>query len=97
MMDYEWDGEDADFADSVSSWVKTYLFPCYKFLKDGWMIYSNKPESLSSFVRKKIRLAEAADYRESWERVICLTIQTKYDTIRCNLNNDICKAYKGKL
>ena len=46
-MDYEWDKEDTNFADSVSCWVKTYLFPRYKFLKDGWMNYSNKPESLS--------------------------------------------------
>ncbi len=89
-MDYEWDGEVANFADSVASWVKTYLCPRYKFLKDGWMNYSNKPESLLSLVRKKIQLAEGADYRESWERVIC------YVTIRCNLNNDIHKAYKGK-
>ena len=43
-MDYEWDGEEAKFSDSVSSWVKTYLFP--------WMNYSSKPESLSSFVWK---------------------------------------------
>jgi hypothetical protein len=73
-MDYEWDREDTKFADSVVSWVKTYLFSCYKFLKDGWMNYSSKPESLLSFVRKKIQLAEGADYRESWERVRCPTI-----------------------
>ena len=30
--DYQWDGEDANFAGKVSDWVKTYLFPCYKFL-----------------------------------------------------------------
>ena len=53
---------------------------------------SNKPESLSSFIWKKIQLAEGADYRESWKRVICPTIQMKYVTIRCNLNNDIYMA-----
>jgi hypothetical protein len=33
--DYQWDGEDANLADKVSDWVKTYLFPRYKFLKRG--------------------------------------------------------------
>jgi hypothetical protein len=31
----------------VSDWVKAYLFPRYKFLKDGWMEYSNDDKSLS--------------------------------------------------
>ncbi len=33
-IDYNWDGEKANFADSVLSFVKEYLFPHYKFLKD---------------------------------------------------------------
>ena len=36
------------------------------------------------------------NFREQWERVICPTIQMKYVTIRCNLNNEVRKAYKGK-
>ena len=36
-IDYAWDGEDANLSDKVSNWVKVYLFPRYKFLKDGWM------------------------------------------------------------
>ena len=47
--DYQWDGDDAILADKVSDWVKTYLFPRYKFLKKGWMDYSEKDNSLSSF------------------------------------------------
>ncbi len=30
-LDYQWDGEDANLANKVSDWVKTYLFPRYKF------------------------------------------------------------------
>ena len=41
--DYLWSGEDAILADKVSEWVKNYLFPRYKFLKKGWMEFSNKP------------------------------------------------------
>jgi hypothetical protein len=33
-IDYDWDGKEAIFADSVSSFVKEYLFPHFKFLKD---------------------------------------------------------------
>ena len=69
------------------------LIQCQVFLKDGWMNYSNKSESLLSFVQKKMQLAEGADLRETWERVICPTIQMRYITI----NNEIHKAYKGKL
>ncbi len=36
-INYYWDGENANLSDKVSNWVKTYLFPWYKFLKDGWM------------------------------------------------------------
>ncbi len=33
--DYQWDGEDANLADKVSDWVKTYLSPRYKVFKKG--------------------------------------------------------------
>jgi hypothetical protein len=49
-INYNWDGKEANFANSVFSFVKKYLFPCYKFLKDGWMEYDDRPESLSMFV-----------------------------------------------
>jgi hypothetical protein len=34
-INYDWDGKEANFADSVSSFVREYLFPHFKFLKDG--------------------------------------------------------------
>ena len=95
-IDYAWDGEEVNLSDKVSNWVKAYLFPRYKFLKDGWMEYSNDDKSLSCFVRKKIKMEEVEDFQGAWERVICPTIQNKYVVIRCNLNNDVRKAYKGK-
>jgi hypothetical protein len=33
-IDCNWDGKDANFADLVLSFVKEYLFPHFKFLKD---------------------------------------------------------------
>jgi len=95
-IEYDWNGEEANFSDKVSHWCKEFLFPRYKFLNDGWMKYSDGPESLSSFVRRKLKMEQDNNFREQWERVICPTIQMKYVTIRCNLNNEVRKAYKGK-
>ncbi len=33
-IDYDWDGKESNFADSVLSFVKEYFFPRFKFLKD---------------------------------------------------------------
>ncbi len=95
-IDYDCDGKEANFAASVLSFVKEYLFPHYKFLKEEWMEYDNGPESLSKFVQGKVKIQEGADYKDQWERVICPTIQAKYVTIRCNLNNEIQRTYKSK-
>ena len=95
-IDYEWDGEEANLSDKVSNWVKVYLFARYKFLKDGWMEYSEDDTSLSSFARIKFWMENDSNYMGQWNRVICPTIQMKYVTIRCNLNNEVRKAYKCK-
>ncbi len=88
-INYDWDGKEANFADSVSSFVNKYLFPHYKFLKEGWMEYDDGPESLPTFVQGKVNIPEGAEYNDQWERVICPTIQAKYVTVRGNLNNEI--------
>jgi hypothetical protein len=36
------------------------------------------------------------DFKGLWERNISPTIQQKYVTVRCNLNNEVRKAYKSK-
>jgi hypothetical protein len=60
------------------------------------MEYDNRPESLSTFVQGKVKIPEGSEYKDQWERVICPTIQGKYVTMRCNLNNEIQKTYKSK-
>jgi hypothetical protein len=44
-IDYNWDSKEANFADSVSSFVKEYLSQCFKLLKDRWMEYDKGQES----------------------------------------------------
>ncbi len=60
--DYNWDREEANFADSVLSFAKEYLFPGFKFLKDGWMDYDEGQDSFSTFVQGKVQIHERADY-----------------------------------
>ncbi len=97
--DFCWDGEEANLVDKISNWVKTFLFPRYKFLKSGWMHYSNDEDSLSVFVLRKNQtsIPSSGDYEDLWERVICPVIQKKYISICCNLANDIQATFKGKL
>ncbi len=59
------------------------------------MEYSEEKTSLSLFVRRKLKI-NIDDYMDLWNRVICPTINTKYVTIRCNLSNELRKAYKSK-
>ncbi len=93
---YNWDGKEANFADSVLSFAKEYLFPCFKFLTNGWMDYGKGQDRFSTFVQGKVQIPEGADCKDQWERVICPTIQAKYVSIRCNLNNEIQRTYKSK-
>jgi hypothetical protein len=85
--DYNWDGEEATFADSILNFANEYLFPRFKFLKDGWMDYDKGQDSFSTFVQGKVQIPEVVDYKDQCEIVICPTIQAKYVSIRCNLNN----------
>ncbi len=72
------------------------MFPRFKFLKDGWMDYDEEQDSFSTFVQGKVQIPEGADYKDQWEKVISPTIQAKYVSIRCNLNNEIQRTYKIK-
>jgi hypothetical protein len=86
-INYDWDGKEANFADSVLSFVNEYLFPQFKFLKDGWMEYDKGQDSFLTFVKGKVKIPGGAEVKDQLER--CPTIQAKYVTIWCNLNNEI--------
>ncbi len=73
-IDYDWDGKEANFADSVSSFVKEYLFPCFKFLKDGWMDYDKGQDSFSTFVQGKVQIPEGAE-------CVCVFLTSSYDWV----------------
>jgi hypothetical protein len=63
-IEYDRDGEEDNFADSVLSFVKEFLFPRFKFLKDGWMKYDKGQVSFSTFVQGKVQIPEGAEYKD---------------------------------
>ncbi len=63
-IDCDWDGKEANFADSVSIFVKEYLFPCFKFLKDRWMEYDKGQDSFLTFVQGKVQIPEGVEYKD---------------------------------
>jgi hypothetical protein len=60
-INYNWDGKEANFTDSVSSFDKEYLFPHFKFLKDRWMEYDKGQDSFSTFVQGKVQIPEGVE------------------------------------
>jgi hypothetical protein len=91
-----WTGEETNFADSVTQFYKTFLFPRYKFLKDGWCEYDQNKSSLLLLVKQNLAMPEGANYKTLWERVVIPTIRLKYINIKCNLNNEIKDAYRSE-
>jgi hypothetical protein len=59
-INYDWDGKEANFAYSVSSFVKECMFPRFKFLKDRWMEYDKRQDSFLTFVQGKVKIPEGA-------------------------------------
>ena len=73
-MDFPWNGEESIFANMVTQFCKTYLFPQFKFLKNGWNEFDQNCGSLSSLVNQHIKVLERADYEDQWEWGIVPTI-----------------------
>ena len=89
-----WTGEEVNFADSVFTFVREFLFPRYKFLRHGWQNYEpDRNYSLSSMCLRRLSIPEGSDAADIWERVIVPAIQMKYTNIKGNMNNDLKKIY----
>jgi hypothetical protein len=92
--EYQWTGEEMNFAETVNHFCKYFLFPRYKLLKDGLQdVLPERPTSLYLLCMQKLKIPKGADEREIWERVIVPSIRMKYTNIKCNLNNDIKSIY----
>ncbi len=56
IRDYNgWMADEAVLANKVTEFSRDYMFPCYKFLKEGWQDYNpTNKKSLSYFVGRKM-------------------------------------------
>jgi hypothetical protein len=95
----------AAVASRITEFCKDYLFPKYKFLDENWQVCDlDNKNSLSSFVSTKVNdqnphmriVTTGTKFEYQWERIYVPVIRSKYQSIRCNLNNDIWKAYLGE-
>ncbi len=94
----KWTGEETNFAKMVNHFCRHFLFPQYKFLKDGWKEYlPNKKKSLYLLCMRHLMIPEGADKRDIWERVIVPLIMRKCQNMTCNLNNDIKSIYMSMM
>ena len=87
------------FADTVMAFCKEFLFPWYKFLNDKWMENNSRGNagSFSVLVSHHLPVPRGITFDDAWYRVIAPCIAKKYADMRCNLNNDCCKTFIGKL
>jgi len=93
---YAWEGEESTYADMVIKFCKEWLFPRFQFLTKDWMEYSESRKSLSTLVLRYCPIPVEFDWKDLWDRVYAPTIAKKYADMRCNINNEVCKAFGGK-
>jgi hypothetical protein len=102
----EWTFDEANLANKINNFSRDFMFPHYKFLKEGWQDYgpSNK-KSLSYFVGQKMAdtyqnvriLTSGREFEDQWERVYVPVIKRKYQNMRNNVGNDIRETYFREL
>jgi hypothetical protein len=94
----KWTGEETNFAETVNNFCRNFLFPKFKFLKDGWRdILPDKKNSFYLLCMRHLRIPEGADERDIWERVIVPSVMRKYQHMKCNLNNDLKSIYMSMI
>ncbi len=93
---YAWEEVDSTYASAISRLAKEFLFPRLKFLHDQWMDYSDKKGSLPLSILWHCPPPVGRNKKDTWDCVIVPTVGTKYATMRCNVNNVVCSAFKGE-
>ncbi len=94
----KWAGEETNLAETVNNFCRNFLFPKFKFLKDGWRdILPDKKNSFYSLCMRHLRIPEKADERDILERVIVPSVMRKYQHMKCNLNNNLKSIYMSMI
>ncbi len=70
--------DEANLVNKINDFSRDFMFPRYKFLKEGWQDYKqNNEKSLSYFVGQKMAdtyqnmrfLTSGREFEDQWERV----------------------------
>jgi hypothetical protein len=85
-----WTGEELIFVKDINDFCRDRLYPKEKFLWKNWQEYlPNDQGSLYSVCIKHLSIPEGSNPREIWGRVIIPSIRDKYQSMKCNMNNNI--------
>ena len=88
---------DILFTDKVWNFCQQFLFTRIKFLPKGWKVYDQKSTTnFAAIVKRHVKVGEGVTFGGEWERIIVDAIIRKYTDMRCNVNNNIRKMFKGK-
>ena len=61
----KWTGEETNFAETVNHFCLNFLFPTFKFLKNGWKeILPDKKNSLCLLCMHHLMIPKGADERD---------------------------------
>ena len=84
-------------SEEFTEFIVQYLFPCFKFLHDGWMELDNSDRnSFSSVVRRHFPTKEGRNFKDDWSKLFVPSIAVKYSQLQCNVNNMIWDQFYGK-
>jgi hypothetical protein len=93
-----WLGNKAILANKVTKFSRDYMFPRYKFLKEGGQDYNpTNKKSLPYFVGRKMAdtyrsmriQTMGREFEDQWERVFVPVFGLKYQNLKCNVGNNV--------
>lgn len=87
---------DERYANAISNLCKEWLFPRFKFLHERWMDYTEARKGLPRIIFQRCPIPAGSEKLDMWNRVVTLTVSRNYATIRCNVNNEVKKAWRGE-
>jgi hypothetical protein len=89
--------DDVLFSDDVMSFTAEYLFPRFKFLKNGWTKHDpTKQKGFSMLVKRHMPIHKGTTFADEWDQIIAPAIAKKYTDMRCNMNNLIRRTFVCK-
>jgi hypothetical protein len=92
----EWNEVDSIYSLGIGKYCKEWLFPRFKFLHETWMDYSESRKGLPRIIFQYCPIPAGANKVDMWNRVVAPTVAKKYANMRCNINNEVKKAFKGE-